>query len=94
MESRAIETTDLEQIPDLALSSVTGGISFTPIRRASEWVTAKFAQLFSKNVDEITPAPRNKDFIDNAIRRPAEPPASGGPRQGGLRADNDNIPLD
>src|SRR5262245_54944316 len=28
MENRAIETTDLEQIPDLALSSVTGGISF------------------------------------------------------------------
>lgn len=91
MDHRAIETSELEQIPGLALSSVTGGISFTPIRRASEWVTAKFAQLFSKNVDEITPRPRNKDFIDNSIRRPAEPPSGSGPR---LRADNDNIPLE
>ena len=82
--------TDFEPIPDLALSSVNGGISLGPIKRASEWVTAKFAQLFSKNVEEITPRPRNKDFIDNSIRRPAQPLPESGPTL--PKAANDNFP--
>lgn len=73
MTDRAIETSDFQEISHLALGTVQGGSKLTPFRKAGEWVTAKFAQLLRKNVEEITPRPRNKDFIDNAIRRPVEP---------------------
>lgn len=85
MRERASETSTFQEISSLSLATVQGGVRL-PIGRASEWIAMKFAQLFGKNVDAITPRPRNKDFLDNAIRRPAEPPST----RRGPRADNDN----
>lgn len=85
MNEPASETSEFQEISSLSLTTVQGGGRF-PIGRASEWIATKFAQLFGKNVDAITPRPRNKDFIDNAIRRPVDPPST----RRGPRADNDN----